>query len=95
MDIYFAGGTFRAKSKFGNIAKISSTRKIRVIQYFVLMRSSSQVSDEVCDVFHNGFHSVDRTFFIAYVTIASTHPYMSLTLHMTTSHVLLESMTIT
>ena len=33
MDIYFAGGKFRAKSKFANIAKISSTRKIRVIQY--------------------------------------------------------------
>ena len=31
--IYFAGGTFRAKSKFANIANISSTRKIRVIQY--------------------------------------------------------------
>ena len=33
VDIIFAGGTFRAKSKFGNIAKISSTRKIGVIQY--------------------------------------------------------------
>ena len=33
MDIYFAGGKFRAKSKFANIAKICSTRKIRVIQY--------------------------------------------------------------
>ena len=32
VDIYFAGGKFRAKSKFANIAKISSTRKIRVIQ---------------------------------------------------------------
>ena len=31
VDIYFAGGKFRAKSKFANIAKISSTRKIRVI----------------------------------------------------------------
>ena len=31
LDIYFAGGKFRAKSKFANIAKISSTRKIRVI----------------------------------------------------------------
>ena len=28
MDIIFAGGKFRAKSKFANIAKISSTRKI-------------------------------------------------------------------
>ena len=35
VDIYFAGGKFRAKSKFANIAKISSTRKIRVIQYSV------------------------------------------------------------
>ena len=34
VDNYFAGGKFRAKSKFANIAKISSTRKIRVIQYF-------------------------------------------------------------
>ena len=33
VDIYFVGGKFRAKSKFANIAKISSTRKIRVIQY--------------------------------------------------------------
>ncbi len=32
VDNYFAGGKFRAKSKFANIAKISSTRKIRVIQ---------------------------------------------------------------
>ena len=28
LDIIFAGGKFRAKSKFANIAKISSTRKI-------------------------------------------------------------------
>ena len=33
MDIIFAGGKFRAKFKFANIAKISSTRKIGVIQY--------------------------------------------------------------
>ena len=33
VDIIFAGGKFRAKSKFANIAKISSTRKICVIQY--------------------------------------------------------------
>ena len=32
VNIYFAGGKFRAKSKFANIAKISSTRKRRVIQ---------------------------------------------------------------
>ena len=32
MDVIFAGGKFRAKSKFANIAKISSTRKIGVIQ---------------------------------------------------------------
>ena len=32
VDIYFAGGKYRAKSKFADIAKISSTRKIRVIQ---------------------------------------------------------------
>ena len=35
-DIIFAGGKFRGKSKFANIAKISSTRKIGVIQYTVL-----------------------------------------------------------
>ena len=33
MDIYFEVGIFRAKSKFANIGKLSSTRKIRVIQY--------------------------------------------------------------
>ena len=33
VDIIFAGGKFRAKSKFGKIAKIYSTRKIGVIQY--------------------------------------------------------------
>ena len=33
VDIIFAGGKFRAKSKFANIAKISSMRKIGVIQY--------------------------------------------------------------
>ena len=33
MDIIFAGGKFRAKSQFANIAKISSTRKMGVIQY--------------------------------------------------------------
>ena len=33
VDIIFAGGKFRAKSKFANIVKISSTRKIGVIQY--------------------------------------------------------------
>ena len=32
LDIIFAGGKFRANSKFANIAKISSTRKIGVIQ---------------------------------------------------------------
>ena len=32
VDIYFAGGKFRAKSKFANIAKISSTQNMRVIQ---------------------------------------------------------------
>ena len=34
VDFIFAGGKFRAKSKFANIANISSTRKIGVIQYF-------------------------------------------------------------
>ena len=32
VDIIFAGGKFRAKSQFADIAKISSTRKIGVIQ---------------------------------------------------------------
>ena len=31
----FAGGKFRAKSKFAKIAKINSTRKIGVIQYSI------------------------------------------------------------
>ena len=35
VDIIFAGGKFRAKSEFANIAKISSTRKIGVIQYLI------------------------------------------------------------
>ena len=35
MDIIFAGGKFRAKSQFANIAKISSTRKMCVIQYAI------------------------------------------------------------
>ena len=35
VDIIFAGGKFRAKSEFANIAKISSTRKIGVIQYSI------------------------------------------------------------
>ena len=34
VDIIFAARKFRAKSQFANIAKISSTRKIGVIQYF-------------------------------------------------------------
>ena len=38
VDIIFAGGKFRAKSKFANIAKISSTRKIGVIQYMACGR---------------------------------------------------------
>ena len=33
VDIIFAGGKFRAKSKFAKIAKLNSTRKIGVIQY--------------------------------------------------------------
>ena len=39
VDIIFAGGKFRAKSKFANIAKISSTRKIGVIQYLFYLFS--------------------------------------------------------
>ena len=38
VDIIFAGGKFRAQSKFANIAKISSTRTIGVIQYITLQR---------------------------------------------------------
>ena len=33
VDVIFAGGKFRAKSKFAKIAKLNSTRKIGVIQY--------------------------------------------------------------
>ena len=39
VDIIFAGGKFRAKSTFANIAKISSTRKIGVMQYSVYVIS--------------------------------------------------------
>ena len=35
VDIIFAGGKFRAKSKFAKIAKNYSTRKIGVIQYWL------------------------------------------------------------
>ena len=45
MDIIFAGGKFRAKSKFANIAKISSTRKIGVIQYSDLSGPMTTCSD--------------------------------------------------
>ena len=41
VDIYFAGGKFRAKFKFENIANISSTRKILVMQYSTDLRSYS------------------------------------------------------
>ena len=41
MDFIFAGGKFRAKSKFANIAKISSTRKIGVIQYLDINSNGS------------------------------------------------------
>ena len=44
VDNYFAGGKFRAKSKFANIAKISSTRKIRVIQYTLRLNTSSSLA---------------------------------------------------
>ena len=33
VDIIFAGGKFRAKSKFAKIAKINSTRKIELVLY--------------------------------------------------------------
>ena len=36
VDIIFVRGKFRAKSKFANIAKISSTRKVGVIQYIYI-----------------------------------------------------------
>ena len=40
VDIIFAGGKFRAKSKFAKIAKLNSTRKIGVIQYYQYSISS-------------------------------------------------------
>ena len=43
VDIIFAGGKFRAKSKFANIAKISSTRKIGVIQYLHLFHKKAKL----------------------------------------------------
>ena len=54
MDNIFAGGKFRAKSKFANIAKISSTRKIGVIQYLtagalISQQSKSSISMDGAD----------------------------------------------
>ena len=49
-NIYFAGVKFRAKSKFANIAKISSTRKIRVIQY-VISQSSRMGSNSTPSIY--------------------------------------------
>ena len=43
VDIIFAGGKNRAKSKFAKIAKLNSTRKIGVIQYADSTLSSSAV----------------------------------------------------
>ena len=40
VDIIFAGGTFRAKSKFAKIAKMYSTRIIGVIQYTIIILKS-------------------------------------------------------
>ena len=70
MDIIFAGGKFRAKSKFAKIAKIYSTRKIGVIQYLYLLHlctnNNTDVSlivlmspsvDDGCDV---GLHSLHK-----------------------------------
>ena len=54
VDFYFAGGKFGAKSKFANIAEISSTRKIRAIQYSVGDRhkldhfDKNALSKEIC-----------------------------------------------
>ena len=41
MDIIFAGGKFRAKSKFAKVAKIYSTQKIGVMQYRDLVENVS------------------------------------------------------
>ena len=53
-DMYFAEGKFREKTKFANIAKISSMRKIFVIQYSIkkkmpLNRLQKQVESELPD----------------------------------------------
>ena len=60
MDIYFAGQKFRAQSKFANIAKISSTRKIRVIQYLGPLKSTHEEDDTglVLHAVHSQFHTV-------------------------------------
>ena len=42
VDNIFEGGTFRVKSKFANIAKISSTPKIDVIQYAIAVIQTSR-----------------------------------------------------
>ena len=59
VDIIFAGGKFRAKSKFAKIAKINSTRKIGVIQYITLYQLAPVVSDcvEKKEIFQRTTHS--------------------------------------
>ena len=74
MDIIFAGGKFRAKSKFTNIAKISSTRKIGVIQYFFAINMCIVVSVVTIPNFAIGgptcatMRCVSRYLFIALVS---------------------------
>ena len=50
VDIIFAGGKFRAKSKFAKIAKINSTRKIGVIQYLPHSVICLRVRNVICIV---------------------------------------------
>ena len=52
VDIHFAGGIFRGKSQFAHKAKISSTRKIRVIQY--LISPAAEPVTLLTNVFHDG-----------------------------------------
>ena len=54
VDIISAGGKFRAKSKFANIAKINSTRKIGVIQYTIIVvkRNGCHRKSNLCKFRH-------------------------------------------
>ena len=64
VDIIFARGKFRAKSKFAKVAKIYSTRKIGVIQYtyyiltFVMLSRQSRYLNVIVCIIAIGYFCV-------------------------------------